>query len=448
MNLEDEIKSNEKMISDKQNRVTLNHKNNIHCINLKRNSKEIQKKSYSYNNVINFSILVEKKNKKLNSKKIKNKKEMNINENMKVNKIIHIDQLQILSFKKNNSNMYENLYKEEKQRNNLLLEKEKEYKKKISSMLQEINSKDILIEQIRKELFKYEKIFNNNSNSDFENDLKKKIKTLEKKNKYLNSKIKFIDNNNLYDTCSTDEKHKFHIEKFYFNLLGINMNNQLSNLHKKVEELSEEKKNLSNSFYLKKLKYNDDLKKRDNKLNVYENQLSFLSNSCNNLIIKNGDLEKEKYNLEDIIFKQEDKITHLNNKLGEYNSIIKEKNKEMEESKCYLKKLIDKYTIIKNNSLKNNFNLKRKSIGNDLNNINNNSFNSFDIRKNYKNKINFPSIKLNFTRRNFIQLEKPSKNNNSDFKCSLFEANDIIEKKEKEGIKDIKEMIETLVDNI
>ena len=75
-----------------------------------------------YNNVINFSILVEKKNKKLNSKKIKNKKEMNINENMKVNKIIHIDQLQILSFKKNNSNMYENLYKEEKQRNNLLLE--------------------------------------------------------------------------------------------------------------------------------------------------------------------------------------------------------------------------------------------------------------------------------------------------------------------------------------
>ena len=166
------------------------------------------------------------------------------------------------------------------------------------------------------------------------------------------------------------------------------------------------------------------------------------------MIIKNGDLEKEKYNLEDIIFKQEDKITHLNNKLGEYNSIIKEKNKEMEESKCYLKKLIDKYTIIKNNSLKNNFNLKRKSIGNDLNNINNNSFNSFDIRKNYKNKINFPSIKLNFTRRNFIQLEKPSKNNNSDFKCSLFEANDIIEKKEKEGIKDIKEMIETLVDNI
>ena len=47
-----------------------------------------------------------------------------------------------------------------------------------------------------------------------------------------------------------------------------------------------------------------------------------------------------------------------------------------------------------------------------------------------------------------IKLEKPSKNNNSDFKFSLFEANDIIEKKEKEGIKDIKEMIETLVDNI
>lgn len=448
MNLEDENKSNEKMISDKQNRVTLNHKNNIHCINLKRNSKEIQKKIYSYNNIINFSILVEKKNKKLNSKKIKNKKEMNINEDMKVNKIIHIDQIQILSFKKNNSIMYENLYKEEKQRNNLLLEKEKEYKKKISSMLQEINSKDILIEQLRKELFKYEKIFNNNSNSEFENELKKKIKILEKKNKYLNSKIKFIDNNNFYDTFSTDEKHKFHIEKFYFNLLGINMNNQLSNLHKKVEELSEEKRNLSNSFYLKKLKYNDDLKKRDNKLNVYENQLSFLSNSCNNLILKNGDLEKEKYNLEDIIFKQEDKITNLNNKLGEYNSIIKEKNKEMEESKCYLKKLIDKYTILKNNGIKNNFILKRKILGNDLNNNNNNSFNSFDIRKNYKNKINFPSIKLNFTRRNFIQLEKPSKNNNSDFKFSLFEANDIIEKKEKEGIKDIKEMIETLVDNI
>ena len=131
MNLEDENKSNEKMISDKQNRVTLNHKNNIHCINLKRNSKEIQKKIYSYNNIINFSILVEKKNKKLNSKKIKNKKEMNINENMKVNKIIHIDQIQILSFKKNNSIMYENLYKEEKEKNNLLLEKEKEYKKKI-----------------------------------------------------------------------------------------------------------------------------------------------------------------------------------------------------------------------------------------------------------------------------------------------------------------------------
>ena len=76
-----------------------------------------------------------------------------------------------------------------------------------------------------------------------------------------------------YLAFSTDEKHKFHIEKIYFNLLGINMNNQLSNLHKKVEELSEEKRNLSNSSYLKKLKYNDDLKKRDNKLNVYENQL-------------------------------------------------------------------------------------------------------------------------------------------------------------------------------
>ena len=31
----------------------------------------------------------------------------------------------------------------------------------------------------------------------------------------------------------------------------------------------------------------------------------------------------------------------------------------MEESKCYLKKLIDKYTILKNNGIKNNFILFR-----------------------------------------------------------------------------------------
>lgn len=117
-------------------------------------------------------------------------------------------------------------------------------------------------------------------------------------------------------------------------------------------------------------------------MNIYENQLSYISNLYNDLIHKNGYIEKEKYDLEYIIFKQEDQFTKIINKIEEHNLILNEK--------------IDKYKIIKNGKY-----TKYKNY------INNNLFNSFDseYEKNEKYKSNFPLIKINYINKEISKNE-------------------------------------------
>lgn len=423
-------RTKEKIISksiDSPQHLTLFHSKSIHQKKIIKGNFPFERNEKIQSNTINSINIKEKKN-----------NEINKNNYMIINEIFHVHQIEILSLKKNYS-MYEKLFKEEKQRNNSLIEKEKVYNKKINSMLQELNKKDLLIEKLRIEIFKYEKYLNRNNEN--QNEIEKVILKLEKRNKKLNSKI-----NDFFSMTSID-KVKFQIEKFSFNLEGSNNKKQILDLNKKVEELSEEKK----SLLLKKIKYRKDLRNKDNKLNIYENQISYISNSFNDLIIKNGDLEKEKYDLENIIFKQEDKISHLNNKIGEFNLVLKEKNKEMVESKLYFKKLIDKYKIMNNEKL-NYIQNKGKTLLKEKNSLNNSLINSFDNNLDYgktqRIKFNFPSIKSNYFNKEFNVNESSLKRNKSDlFRKSLYEkTNLILEQKEKENIQDIKNMINTIVD--
>jgi hypothetical protein len=329
---------------------------------------------------------------------------------MKINEIQFVNEIKILSSKiNNNSQLFEKILKK----------KEKEYNLKLTSMIYELNKKDIIIEQLKKELFKYYLTCNKNNNIQMHNEFEKKIKKLEKKNNILNNKLLSIS---YISTIGNDEKKKFQIEKNSIFIKGNSNKNNLKSLEKIKNKTPNGNVNKTDNYYIKKLLHNK------NKLKIYEKQISFLSNSNNELIQKNGNLEKERLDLEDIIFKQEDKITKLNNILGKYNLSLMEKNIEMNESNNFYKNFEGKNMAFK----------KIKLIKKDKNHFHNKN-NSFDTNLNYKkikNTINFPIIKL----KKEINNISPIKN-----KDKLNKISNNIEQNENEKIQEIKNMIEDLV---
>ena len=328
---------------------------------------------------------------------------------MKINEIQFVNEIKIISSKiNNNSQLFEKKLKE----------KEKEYNIKITSMIHELNKKDIIIEQLRKELFKYYLTFNKNNTINKQSELEKKIKKLDKKNNMLNNKLSSIS---YISTIENDEKKKFQIEKNSIFIKGNNNKNNLKSLEKIININQNDKVNISETYLKKKLIQNN------NKLKIYEKQISFLSNSYNELIQKNGKLEKERLDLENIIFKQEDKITKLNNKLGEYNFVLKEKNNEMKELNNFY-----------NNFEVRNLGFKKFKLIKKEKNYSLNKNKSFDSNFHYRkiSHINFPIIKLKKEINHISPIINNDESNN---------INNHIEQNENEKIKELKNMIEELV---
>ena len=348
--------------------------------------------------------------KKLLPKSInENDKSTNINliKNDKINysnyikgiyQIFHTHEIKIISNNFTNSD-YKQLYNEQKQINEKLIENEKKNKKEIVSMLQELNKKDIIIENLRKELFQYEIIFNKNTNKGNLTILKKEIKMLEKKNKNLNEKLNLI-NHNINDIIVFNKNYQ--IEKFSFDLYSN------FTIEKKGNELLEDNKNLSNTFYLKNNKYYSNFEKKDINNN---NKFSNLNHLYYILNEKYKKIKKEKYNLDDIILKQEEKINQLNNSLGimkkmafyHSNNFL---GKNFDDSQKLNDKFINKFESHLFNSFNNSFS----------NSFNNNLYE-------YKEK--YPTIRLNLNKKRFIQNQL--KKNKSDFQ--YIEINKILNKK-------------------
>ena len=368
--------------------MTLSIKNEkFNKINKFEKIKISSRKNFHHTKIIKnlFPNSNNENNKSMNNNSIINKKINNSNSIEGIYQIFHTHEIKIISNNFSN-NDFKKLYIEQKQINEKLIERDKENKKEIVSMLQELNNKDLLIENLRKELFKYQILFNKKRDNENLNIFKKEIKILEKRNKNLNVKLNLISKDiNIINTFTK----KYQVEKFSFDLYN-NLKKE-NNENKLLKE-----KNFSNTFCFEKNNYDKYFEQKDNN-NSYK--LSNLNRLYNNLTEKYKQIQKEKYDLDNIILKQEEIINELNNKLG----IMKKK--EVYHPNNYLKNNIDKYREI-------NYKSKNK-FGPNLFNSFNNSFNLSFNNNLDKHKKKYPIIKLNLINKRLKQNQL--KQNNSDF---------------------------------
>lgn len=259
-------------------------------------------------------------------------------------------------------------------------EKNKKLKKDINELQNILNSKDITIEKLNKEIFDIKRNSVKNSTSE---TTKKFIEKIEKNyNELLEMK-----NNPKYYYYKT-----LKINQFNINIFSNKLNENIE-LQEELKIINETKNKYKTTIF------------------ILHKQIQMLTNNQNNLLNKIENLQKEKIDCENIIFKQENMIDRLKNE---------------NENKI-------NYNIIKKNN--SNYNLKFDS----------NNKNILDSKtKKLSSNFSLPDIKLQSRRNNIINKLNFSVNNSNQ---NLLKSQIIIEKREKFKIKELKNMINNLVDS-
>ena len=333
-------------------------------------------------------------------KKNKTKKENLTNKNLIIkNKQFIIENINSISLTyQNNQNLLKELQikyqllNEEKEKIKYLFEKEKkqnqEKNTKLSNDINEmqniINSKDIKIEKLNRELFNIKQNYIKNSTNE---STKKFIENLEKN---YNELIEMKNNPKIlyYKTLK--------INQFNMNIISNKFNENIE-LQEELKIINETKNKYKNTIY------------------ILHKQIQMITNNQTNLLNKIENLQKEKIDCENIIFKQENII-----------NLLKNENKNNNNNFIYsLNKKNNSNSIFENIKKNNNFNLKLKQLN-----------------KNFS----LPDIKFISTRNNNILKKMNFSLNNSS--NNLLKSQILIEKREKFKINELKNMINNLVDSI